>query len=155
MFQKRYKQFSQGTAQDNLRQEELLSLKCPVPPVSEKQRISSILSAYDDLIENNRRRIQSLQTVHSIYLLHYQAQERDTPMSLIASTSATDPDGNQVNFLDWGDGTTSMTSLVNSGTKSSASHSWSSAGTSLIKARATDSRGAISGWSSALSVKMT
>ena len=72
------------------------------------------------------------------------------------STSATDPDGNQVKYtFDWGDGTTSVTSLVNSGTSSNASHTWSAAGTYLVKAMATDSIGATSGWSNTLSVTIT
>jgi len=72
------------------------------------------------------------------------------------STSATDPDVNQVKYtFDWGDGTTSVTSLVNSGTSSNASHTWSAAGTYLVKAMATDSIGATSGWSNTLSVTIT
>ena len=59
--QKRLKQFTQGAAQDNLSQSKLLSLKLSVPEVTEQRRIASILSAYDDLIENNRRRIQLLE----------------------------------------------------------------------------------------------
>jgi len=59
--QKRLKQFTQGAAQDNLSQSKLLSLKLFVPEVTEQRRIASILSAYDDLIENNRRRIQLLE----------------------------------------------------------------------------------------------
>jgi type I restriction enzyme S subunit len=37
------------------------ALKTAVPPLSEQRRIASILSAYDDLIENNTRRIQILE----------------------------------------------------------------------------------------------
>jgi type I restriction enzyme, S subunit len=58
---KQFKQFTQGAAQDNLSQGKLLSLKFPIPPITEQQRIAYILSAYDDLIENNRRRIQLLE----------------------------------------------------------------------------------------------
>jgi type I restriction enzyme, S subunit len=61
MLKKQFKQFTQGAAQDNLSQGKLLSLKFPIPPVALQQRIASILSAYDDLIENNRRRIQLLE----------------------------------------------------------------------------------------------
>lgn len=61
MLKKQFKQFTQGAAQDNLSQGKLLSLKFPIPPVTEQQRIASILSAYDDLFENNRRRIQLLE----------------------------------------------------------------------------------------------
>jgi type I restriction enzyme S subunit len=61
MLKQRFKQFTQGAAQDNLSQGKLLSLTFPIPPVSEQKRIASILSAYDDLIENNRKRIRLLE----------------------------------------------------------------------------------------------
>lgn len=56
-FQRHFKQFTQGAAQDNLSQEKLLSLKLKVPPVDEQTKIADLLSNYDNLIENNRRRI--------------------------------------------------------------------------------------------------
>lgn len=57
----RAQQFSQGATQDNLSQEKLLSLQFFVPAVGEQTRIADILSAYDDLIENNRRRMALLE----------------------------------------------------------------------------------------------
>ena len=42
-------------------QEKLLSIDLLVPSVSEQKRIASILSAYDDLIANNRRRMALLE----------------------------------------------------------------------------------------------
>lgn len=51
VLQKECKQISQGTAQDNLSWEKLSTIKFLVPPLSVQQRIASILSAYDDLIE--------------------------------------------------------------------------------------------------------
>lgn len=59
--QERVKKFTQGAAQDNLSQEKLLSLEFQVPKIDEQQRIASILSTYDDLIENNRRRMALLE----------------------------------------------------------------------------------------------
>ena len=59
--QRRVRQFTQGAAQDNLSQEKLLSIEFLVPKVNVQKRIADILSAYDDLIENNRRRIQLLE----------------------------------------------------------------------------------------------
>jgi type I restriction enzyme S subunit len=47
--------------QAGIRGNDLKKLKVHIPPVSEQRRIASILSAYDDLIENNRRRIQLLE----------------------------------------------------------------------------------------------
>jgi type I restriction enzyme S subunit len=61
LLQRRYKTFTQGAAQDNLSQSKLLSLKFHVPGIAEQQHIADILSAYDDLIENNQRRIQLLE----------------------------------------------------------------------------------------------
>lgn len=61
IFKNRYRQFSQGAVQDNLSQEKLLSLKLPIPNLEIQSRIASILSTYDDLIENNHRRIHLLE----------------------------------------------------------------------------------------------
>ncbi|TWA79138.1 type I restriction enzyme S subunit [Azospirillum brasilense] len=57
----KYRSFTQGAAQDNLSQEKLLSIKFSVPDVVVQRRISTILSSYDDLIENNQRRIALLE----------------------------------------------------------------------------------------------
>ena len=59
--QQRVQQFTQGAAQDNLSQEKLLSIDFAVPDVTEQKRIADVLSAYDDLIENNRRRMALLE----------------------------------------------------------------------------------------------
>lgn len=59
--QRLVQQFTQGAAQDNLSQEKLLSIEFMVPRVKEQTRIADILSAYDDLIENNRRRMVLLE----------------------------------------------------------------------------------------------
>lgn len=57
-----YRQVSQGAAQDNLSQGKLLALKFSVPDdVNEQIRIADFIAAYDELIENNNRRIQLLE----------------------------------------------------------------------------------------------
>ena len=56
-----FQSFTQGAAQDNLSQAKLLSIKFPVPELAVQKKIADILSAYDDLIENNRRRIALLE----------------------------------------------------------------------------------------------
>ena len=58
---RRAQQFSQGATQDNLSQEKLLSLEFDVPVIDEQTRIADVLSTYDDLIENNRRRMALLE----------------------------------------------------------------------------------------------
>ena len=61
LLQRRYKQFTQGAAQDNLSQAKLLSLKFPMPPITEQERIANVLAAYDEAIQNNHRRIRLLE----------------------------------------------------------------------------------------------
>ena len=50
-----------GTTVSNLRIPHLKNLKIPSPTLDTQENIASTLSAYDDLIENNRRRIQLLE----------------------------------------------------------------------------------------------
>lgn len=57
----RFRSFTQGAAQDNLSQEKLLSIRFPVPELRVQKKIADILSTYDGLIENNRRRIALLE----------------------------------------------------------------------------------------------
>lgn len=61
MLKNRYKAFTQGAAQDNLSQSKLLSLTFPVPEYDIQKKIADKISAYDDLIENNKRRIALLE----------------------------------------------------------------------------------------------
>lgn len=64
----RAQQFSQGATQDNLSQEKLLSLEFEIPPVEQQTRIADVLATYDDLIENNRRRMALLEdSVRQLY----------------------------------------------------------------------------------------
>ena len=73
------------------------------------------------------------------------------------ATSANDPDGDPVKYVfDWGDKTTSWTGLVfiDSGKKESVSHKWKQAGTYQVKAMALDDKGATSGWSNSLVIKI-
>ncbi len=50
-----------GSTIKHLPREKLALVEVPVPPHSTQAQIASVLSAYDDLIENNRRRIQLLE----------------------------------------------------------------------------------------------
>ena len=55
-------------------------------------------------------------------------------------------------IFDWGDGTTSETDFVDSGTNVSLNHSWSGEGVYCVRVRAEDVHGASSNWSEALDV---
>lgn len=52
---------AQGAAQQNLNQDKIKDFSIPCPSLKVQRRIASILSAYDDLIENNTRRIALLE----------------------------------------------------------------------------------------------
>ncbi|MEA3305962.1 MAG: restriction endonuclease subunit S [Candidatus Omnitrophota bacterium] len=52
---------SQGTTQDNLSLEKLRSINFKIPPLHIQKKIAAVLSTYDDLIENNNRRIAILE----------------------------------------------------------------------------------------------
>lgn len=60
-FRNKFIAFSTMTTRASLRNEDLLSIKVPVPPLETQRRIADILSAYDDLIENNRKQIKLLE----------------------------------------------------------------------------------------------
>ena len=53
--------FAGGAAQPLITQSILKRLKCDIPDLEAQRRIASILSAYDNLIENNNRRIRLLE----------------------------------------------------------------------------------------------
>lgn len=59
--QQQVQQFTQGATQDNLSLEKLLSIEFSLPDEHVQRRIADNLSAYDDLIENNRRRMALLE----------------------------------------------------------------------------------------------
>jgi len=52
---------SRGAAQNNLNVSQVKSFEIPCPSLPTQRRIGDILSSYDDLIENNRRRIALLE----------------------------------------------------------------------------------------------
>jgi type I restriction enzyme S subunit len=57
-----------GATIKHLPRQDLAKVEVPVPPLQTQRRIASILSAYDDLIENNNRRIALLEeSMHLLY----------------------------------------------------------------------------------------
>lgn len=61
ILQRDCKKISQGTAQDNLSWKKLSTIKFPAPPIEVQDKIVSILSGYDNLIENNQKQIKLLE----------------------------------------------------------------------------------------------
>ena len=64
-----------GAAQQNLNQGLIKSFELPFPPIETQQRIAGILSAYDDLIKTNTRRIRVLEemarALYREWFVHY------------------------------------------------------------------------------------
>lgn len=64
----RLKEFAGGTAQKNLLLRDLRAFPVELPPLPVQRRIAGVLSAYDELIENNQRRIKILEEMaRSLY----------------------------------------------------------------------------------------
>lgn len=61
IIQRELQMVSQGATQDNLSQEKLLSFGIACPPVEVQRKVAELLSAYDDLIATNQRRIALLE----------------------------------------------------------------------------------------------
>ena len=79
-----------------------------------------------------------------------------TGTSYTYSTSATDPDNDQVKYIfNWGDGNSITTDYVDSDLSASASHSWTDPGSYIVKTTAVDSGDLESGWSEGLTVTIT
>jgi hypothetical protein len=79
----------------------------------------------------------------------------ETGTSYACSVETTDPDGDSIAYtIDWGDGTSSTTELLDSGVTASVSHAWTQPGAYTLQVKATDSKGAVSALSSALSVNV-
>ena len=60
-FRSGFTAFSTMTTRASLRNEDLLSIKVPLPDIQTQRRIADILFAYDDLIENNQKQIKLLE----------------------------------------------------------------------------------------------
>jgi len=61
IIQRELQMVSHGATQDNLSQEKLLTFGIACPPVNIQRQVADVLSAYDDLIATNQRRIALLE----------------------------------------------------------------------------------------------
>lgn len=92
-----------GTNISNLNQDILGSLKVPIPPLPTQRKIAGILSAYDDLIENNTRRIaileQMAQAIYREWFVEFRFPGHDG-VKLVDSTLGKIPKGWELGRLD-------------------------------------------------------
>lgn len=70
-----FNNIAHGATVPRLYKDDILSLEIPIPPLPIQKKIASILSAYDDLIENNTRRIKILeelaQSIYREWFVHF------------------------------------------------------------------------------------
>ena len=72
----------------------------------------------------------------------------ETASTCSYTAAADDPDGDRIRYrFDWGDGETSDTDPVVSGTPATAGHPWAVEGTYTVRARAVDGDGLVGEWS--------
>jgi len=94
---------SQGTTQDNLSLEKIALFDLLVPPLKTQQKIASILSAYDDLIENNTRRIKILeemaQNIYKEWFVNFRFPNHEN-VKMIESEIGLIPEGWNIKKID-------------------------------------------------------
>ncbi|MHB1301220.1 MAG: restriction endonuclease subunit S [Burkholderiales bacterium] len=90
------------TAVSGIRGSDLMQVGLPLPPLPTQRRIASILSAYDDLIENNQRRIRILEEMaRSLYrewFIHFRYPGHES-VPLVDSSLGPIPQGWEVKKL--------------------------------------------------------
>jgi type I restriction enzyme S subunit len=106
------KPYVTGAAQPKLSQANLRQIEIPLPPLPLQRRIADILSAYDDLIANNQRRIKILEEMaRSLYrewFVHFRFPGHDKTR-MVSSLLGPIPQGWEVKKL--GD----LTAVLNRG----------------------------------------
>ncbi|MBD3656000.1 restriction endonuclease subunit S, partial [Marinobacter sp.] len=99
----RLQTLSTGAATKFLTLTILKSLEVSIPPLHEQQRVTSILSAYDDLIENNTRRIEILEEMarrlYEEWFVHFRFPGHEE-VSFKESELGEIPEGWEVRYLD-------------------------------------------------------
>jgi len=91
-----------GATREALTKSMIESFKIPCPDVQTQQKIASILSAYDDLIENNKRRIQILeemaQRIYREWFVHFRFPGHEN-VKMVDSELGKIPEGWEVKSL--------------------------------------------------------
>ena len=85
-----------GVAQQHFNVSVAKRMQLPLPPLPVQRRIADILSAYDDLIENNNRRIAILeemaQNLYREWFVHFRFPGHEH-VKMVDSRAGLDPGG--------------------------------------------------------------
>jgi type I restriction enzyme S subunit len=122
------KNVSKGATQDNLSLDKLLTFDILTPPPSTQRKIAAILSAYDDLVENNTRRIAILeemaQSLYREWFVHFRFPGHEKKR-LVESPLGMIPEGWEVKAF------SEVAEFVNG--FAFEPHHWGKSGTPIIK----------------------
>ena len=99
-------QSSHGATMTSLNQDIIGRLTLPLPPKDTQQKVVAVLSAYDDLIENNTRRIEILeemaQAIYREWFVHFRYPGHEG-VRLVESEMGEIPEGWENRFADFVD----------------------------------------------------
>ena len=130
-----------GTTVAGIKQSELRQVEIPLPPLPTQRKIAAVLSAYDDLIENNTRRIKILEEMASAIYREWFVEFRfpgHEGVKMVESELGLIPQGWEVKQL--GD----VTSVITKGTTpTTLGKQFVSEGINFIKIQSIDGRGEI------------
>ena len=130
-----------GTTVAGIKQSELRQVEIPLPPLPTQQKIAAVLSTYDDLIENNTRRIKILeemaQAIYREWFVEFRfLGHEDVPM--VESELGLIPQGWDVKPLG------NVTSVITKGTTpTTLGQQFVSEGINFIKVQSIDDQGDI------------
>ena len=140
-----YKHFIQqnigGTAQPQANAQVLTSFPIPLPPLATQRKIAAILSNYDDLIENNTRRIKILEemagTIYREWFVEFRFPGHEN-VKMVDSELGLIPQGWEIKFL--GD----VSSVITKGTTpTTLGKQFVNDGINFIKVESIDGQGGI------------
>jgi len=102
-FQESIRNFASGSAQPQIPIRDLKHIPFTAPPLPAQRRIAAILSAYDDLIENNTRRIAILEEIarrlYEEWFIHFRFPDHEG-VRMIESEIGSVPEGWEVRTVE-------------------------------------------------------
>ena len=130
-----------GTTREALTKEIIGNFEIPLPPLPTQRKIAAVLSAYDDLIENNTRRIEILEemarAIYREWFIEFRFPGHEQ-VPMVESELGLIPQGWEVKSL--GD----VTSVITKGTTpTTLGQQFASEGINFIKVQSIDEQGDI------------
>jgi type I restriction enzyme, S subunit len=102
LFQSKLRNFASGSAQPQIPIQDLREIEIALPRIKVQRKIAAILSAYDDLIENSKRRIRILeemaQAIYREWFVHFRFPGHEKA-KMVDSALGTIPHGWEVRHL--------------------------------------------------------